>query len=220
MLTSVSLDSSSATSNQALAIRGLVYALENQHPPPISIEGLATQFGIRPRGLFDFVNICSVFGICRRDPNARLEWCGLQCAASAIDQFRYEVEMAGDSPELIELFDYSLNPSLQRIAHALIKLFFYLNVKSLDIRKVGKIFAHQKTNNKTMLRKLYMVVEALEIVQIVRRTAVVSEIRLNAPLQLIVDSPQLTLGGLLNTPEELMRGQGYEKHRKILEQFL
>jgi hypothetical protein len=113
-----------------------------------------------------------------------------------------------------------LDPSLQRIGIALVKLFFFLGAKSLDVRKVAKLFAHGKTKYKTILRKLYTVVAALEIAGIIQRTAAVSSIELKAVVQRQRGGlNQLSVDELLNSPEEISMVQKYERRRKLLEEF-
>jgi hypothetical protein len=166
------------------------------------------------------MNICSIFGICERTSDLRFEWHGLTRAVEVIDAFRREVEADGDSPELLQLFDYSLNPSLQRISIAFVKLFFYLNTRSLDVRKVGRFFAQGKTKYKTIIRKLYTAVMIMEIAGILSRTSAVSEIHLNAPLWQTDKSPQFCgLPSILNSPEEVVRIQGFERRRRIVEDY-
>jgi hypothetical protein len=161
-----------------------------------------------------------VFGICQRAPNNTLEWFGLDAAGATIDRFREEVASEGDDPEALNVFNYSLDPSLHRIAIAIVKLYFFLNLKALDVRKVGKVFAQGKTKYKTKLRKLYTVVAAMEILGIVSRTTVVAEIILNAPLERWPVVRSLGVALILNSPEELLLAKSYARRRKMLEMAL
>jgi hypothetical protein len=172
---------------------------------------------MKRRGLYDFVSICAVFGICQRSSSNIIEWFGLDRASDAIDILRAEVHSDDRKTTLRGLFNYSADPSLPKISIAVVKLFFYMSVKSLDLRKVGKFFAQGNTKYKTMVRKLYTVAAGLEIAQIVRKTAVVSEIRLNAPLHLAGSDSQLGVAFVLNTRKELEDKVGYERRRKEFE---
>jgi hypothetical protein len=117
------------------------------------------------------------------------------------------------------LFNYSADPSLPKISTAVVKLFFYLSTKSLDLRKVGKLFAQGNTKYKTMVRKLYTVAAGLELAGIVRKTDVVSEIRLNAPLHLANTTGSMGLSFLLNSRKELENEVSYERRRKEFEEI-
>jgi hypothetical protein len=117
------------------------------------------------------------------------------------------------------MFNYSSEPSLRHTASAIVQLFFHLNVKRLDVRRVAKLFGQGKTKYKTMLRKLYAVVAALEIAGIVSRTETVSEIQLNAPLQAPLKTGQFTLLSVLNSPEDAVRQRKYEARQKEFERI-
>jgi hypothetical protein len=100
---------------------------------------------------------------------------------------------------------------------AFVKLFFWINATSLDIRTVGRFFAQDKTKHKTIIRKLYTAVMAMKIAGILTRTAGISEVYSNAPLESDRDASQLTVGTMLNTPEEIVRIQRFQLRRKLLE---
>jgi hypothetical protein len=116
------------------------------------------------------------------------------------------------------MFNNSIDPSLQRLAVAIIKLFFYLRVKFLDLRKVGRLFSQRNTKYKTMLRKLYTVATGLELTGIIQKTRVVSEIQLVAPLEGDHDVIQLGLGSILNTKEELEEEHACARRRQEFEE--
>jgi hypothetical protein len=205
-----------AVVSEAVMLRRMVQALEKGSSPPEHIDDIARKFHIKTRTLYDFVDIASVFGVCLRAPNNTLEWFGIDSAGATIDRFRDEVAAEGDDPNALRLFNYPLDPSLHRIASGIVKLCFFLNVNSLDLRKVGKIFAQGKTKFKTMLRKLYTVVAAMEILGIVTRTSVVSEIVLRAPLERRRAVRSLGVEVMLNSPEEVLLVQKYEWRRRAL----
>jgi hypothetical protein len=205
--------------NESLVLKNIVCELESHRDSSRAIDELAHAFGIKRQGLYDFIRICTVFGICRLNSSNDLEWFGLQQSSSAIDQIRMDLETEGEKRELSGLFDYSIDPSLPRISVAVVKLFFFLNVRYLDLRKVGKLFAKGKTKYKTMLRKLYTVVAGLEMAGIVNRTHAVSEIHFNPPLQNSMNASQFRLLALLNSPQELAREQAYERRRKEFDQI-
>jgi hypothetical protein len=122
------------------------------------LEDLAEAFNLRHRVLYDFVRICAAFDIFRRGANNYLEWRSLTRARDAINRFRVEVDAEGDNPDTLKQFRSSVNPSLQFMGVAIVKLFFSLDLKFLNLRKVGRVFAHGQTKYKTKQRKLYTVV--------------------------------------------------------------
>jgi hypothetical protein len=184
-----------------------------------SIDGLAQEFSIKRRCLYDFLSICSTLGICRRLPSNTVEWLGLTQSHPMLQSIRLECRQEDRDRDLKEMFDYSLDASLQRIAVAVIKLFYVLRVKYLDLRKVSRLFAQRNLKYKTMLRKLYTVTGGLELAQIVRKTAMVSEIQLLVPLDIESDPTKLKLSGMLNTREELEEQRISDKRRVEFEQL-
>jgi hypothetical protein len=189
------------------------------HPHSKSlIDGLAQKFSIKRRYLYDFLSICTTLGICRRLPGNTVEWLGLAQSTLMLQSIRLECRQEDRERDLKEIFNYSMDASLQRIAVAVIKLFYVLQVKYLDLRKVSRLFAQRNLKYKTMLRKLYTVTGGLELAQIIRRTATVSEIQLIVPLDMESDLTRLKLSGMLNTSEELEEQRMSEKRRTEFEQ--
>jgi hypothetical protein len=205
---------------EGIALRQVITALELERCGLQSIDVLARDFGLKRRGIRDFLKICAVFGICRRDPNSAVEWLGLDRSGALIDQIRAETEAeGGDLRGLGRIFDYSADPSLQRISCGIVKLFFYLGTPKLDVRKAGRLFAQGKTKYKTMLRKLYTVVAGLELAGVLSRTQVVSEVQLNAPLTLVDGRSQFSVPSILNSPDDAKRQHRFEMRRREFEKM-
>jgi hypothetical protein len=102
-----------------------------------------------------------------------------------------------------------------------IKLFFVLKVTSLDLRKIARLFAQNHIKYKTMLRKLYIVINGLEVAHLVRKTAAVSQIQLLVPLDVDNGPLQLKLCAILNSEEDLEEQRGCEiRRREFQEIFL
>jgi hypothetical protein len=200
--------------NEALALRAMVAELELNKCKMISSNELAQQFNVKRRTVHDFLSICSVYMICRRYPHRVIEWLGLDRSTAAANSIRSQALAEGDKSDILTMFNYSSEPTLQHIASTFVKLFFYLNVKHLDVRRVAELFGQGKTKYKTMLRKLYTVVSGLEVAGIVRRTDVVSEIWVNVPLEAPSKSNQFTLISVLNSAEEFAQQRKYEARRK------
>jgi hypothetical protein len=205
--------------NEILVLRDVVRDLELHGPRLVTVEELSRSYGIKRRSLFDVISICAVFGICHRPQNNSIEWLGLGKSADALGRLREQAVAESDGCDLLCLFDCSAEPSLPRIAQAVIRLFFCLAVRHLDLRKVAKLFGQGKTKYKTMLRKLYTVVQGLELAGIVTRTSVVSEIKLSVPLQGQSAFSQFALSSILNTEREANLAIGREKKRKEFDQI-
>jgi hypothetical protein len=199
--------------SEPVVLRRILRYLESHLNTSCSIDGLAHDFGMKRRGLYDFLGICSIFGICRRVPNNQVEWLGMSESVAALQAIRTQIRQENDFRGLKEIFNYSMESSLPKIALAVVQLFFVLKVKFLDLRKVSRLFAQRNMKYKTMLRKLYTIAGGLQLARIVRKTSTVSEIQLLVPFDLDSESP-LKLGSMLNTPEELEEERTCELRRK------
>jgi hypothetical protein len=206
-----------APMNDSLALHRIFQHLEGSPRTLGSIDALAHEFGIRRRGLYDFISICSVFGICKRISNNQVEWDGANRSLARINAIRSESQQESSESKIKEVFNYYLDASLQRIAVGLVKLFFYLRVKFLDLRQVSRLFAQRTTKYKTMLRKVYTVATSLEIVGIVKKTTVVSEIQLSVPLDSEDSEKGLKVSSILNSKEQIELQKLGEKRRRDFE---
>jgi hypothetical protein len=200
--------------NESLVLRTMVLSLQCHPGHSRSIESLASEYGLKKRCLYDFVGICSVFRICHRTSDNQLEWFGLGHAQDVIGRIRDDVAAEASTAPLHQLFRNWADPSLPALATTVVKLFFYLSVGSLDLRKVGRLLAQGKTKYKTMVRKLYTVATCLERAEIIRKTAVVSEIQLNAPLHAARPGTMMDLASVLNSEKELKGLDACEARRR------
>jgi hypothetical protein len=203
--------------NDSVVLRMIFQSLEASPRSISSIDALARGFSIRRRGVYDFVTICSVFGLCKRISANEVDWIGASQATERLNSIRREAEQEPRDKDVREVFNYSSDGSLQRIATGLIKLFFFLRVKFLDVRQVSRFFAQRTTKYKTMLRKVYTAATSLEIAGFVKKTTVVSEIQLNAPLDLDVSERPLNVPSILNSQEQIERARAAVKRRKAFE---
>jgi hypothetical protein len=204
---------------ETLILKRLVRHLESHLRSPFSIEALVREFGLKRRGFYDFVAICSTFDICRRVSNNSVEWRGISHAIPILNTIRLECRQEPPNRSLKEMFNYSLDASLQRLAVAVIKLFFILNVKLLDLRKVCRLLSQQDIKYPTMLRKLYTIRNGLELAQIITKTDAVLQIQLLIPLESNAKPPELKLSGLLNTQREIEEQRVCEGRRREFEEL-
>jgi hypothetical protein len=205
--------------SEILVLKRLVRHLESHLRSPFSIEALAREFGLKRRGFYDFISICSTFDICRRVGHNCLEWCGISHSIPILNTIRLECRQEPPDRSLKEIFNYSLDASLQKLAVAVIKLFFILNVRLLDLRKVCRLLAQHDIKYPTMLRKLYSVRSGLEVAQIINKTDTVLQIQLLVPLEGDAKSPALKLSSLLNTQKEIEEQRVCEERRREFEEL-
>ena len=205
--------------NDSLNITKFVQFVENNHNNfnhALSMGTICENFNIKRRVLYDFISILSRFDICSKVSNEQFLWYGLSRAKNAIQMLKNNVELNPDIVMKNDL-DCTTDPSLPHIAVGLIELFFYLNVKLLDLRQACSFLATDQKKYKTLLRKLYTIAARLEVVNIVERTINVAEIRLNYPAEQI---HALSIEQLVNTREELKAECVYSARRKFFENIV
>jgi hypothetical protein len=202
--------------NDSVALQKIFQSLETSPRSIRSIDALARGFSIRRRGVHDFVSICSAFGLCKRLSGNDLDWIGASQATESLNSIRREAEQEPRDKSISSVFNYSSDASLHRIAAGVVKLFFFLRVKFIDLRQISRLFA-QGTKYKTMLRKVYTATTVLEVVGIVRKTTAVSEIQLNVSLDSEISGAGLNVSSILNSQAQIEHQLTAEKRKKDFE---
>ena len=198
--------------NEMLALKVMVNEISKSKQKMFNLNDLCSTYGVKRRGFYDFLSIGSVFKICQRHTNDNFEWFGFKNTASELECIRHQVS-SNPNICLKNFFDCSLNSSLQNIALSVVKLFYYLNQKTLDLRMVAKLFAQGPTKYKTMLRKLYTVAAGLELSEIVGKTNRVAEIQFLYPLQEKKLNP-MDIMTMLNSKEDQALEGIFQKRRE------
>lgn len=209
----------SASQNESNHLRTVIEEINRRPRRVYEICELCLEHNIKRRGIYDFLSISTAFGICKKVSSDKFEWIGLNNFESMIQQVARFVEVEAKVRTIGEMFNCSINSSLQNMALCVVKLFLYLGVKFLDLRQVGKLFSGGVAKYKTMLRKLYTIVSCLEIAGIVSRTNTAAEIKFNFTTLLNQPKTSISMQSLLNTEEELETESVYERRRKEFENF-
>jgi len=200
--------------NETLALRSLIDGLIASGKRSFSINDTCNAYGVKRRGFYDFLSIGSIFNVCRRSSNDCFEWFGFDGTKDILEKVSVAVNQEQFS-DISRGFSCATNSSLNNISMNVIRLFFYLHVRFLDLRQVAKLFSLGGAKYKTMLRKLYTVATGLELSGIVSRTNRVAEIRFLYPLpeSSLMFSP-LNVASLLNSKKEMDEETKYQKRRK------
>ena len=208
-------------------ISHIVHFIEVEPNKSFSVNKLCNDFKIKRRVLYDFVSILSEFGCCTKIYAEKFEWFGLSALNKKINDmkatFDKESRILKDN-QIRDSFDCVTNTSLPQIAVCIIKLFFYLNVKTLDLREACKFFVMKDpAKYNTLLRKMYTVSSRLKVVGILSETLNTAEIHLcNFESQANNDSSNsrnVKINNLINTDQELKIEQIYSQRRKEFESF-
>jgi hypothetical protein len=204
---------------ESICLKKIIDFLELNIAIIVSVDDLTANHGVKRRAVHECVTVCSVFGMCSKSANGAVQWLGRQQAETSIPKMRAAIVRECQGKTMKQTFDCSQDASLAHIAVSLVKLYFYLGTKCLDLRKVGRLFAQRTIKYKTILRKLYTVASVLTLVSVLRRTTSASELQLVYPLK--PDSPaQFSVEVMLNTEEELEEEQNYERRRREFEQIV
>lgn len=184
-----------------------------------SMRDLCDQFNIRRRVFYDFISILSEFSCCSKIFAEQFVWYGLRNANQCLIEIRNEMERYSKDESIpdseLKLSMNCLNKtSLPHIAIALVKLFFYLNTKKLDLREACKfLISSDPKKYNTLLRKLYTVSSRLQVAGILTKTLNVAEVKICD-----FDPPQpnftIQFRNLINTDEELANEQRFSMRRK------
>lgn len=213
------LDDSSKISpiNEMLALRTMIQDISNKSVKIYNLNELCNTYGIKRRGFYDFLSIGTVFKICYRHTNDTFEWYGFNETYKVLVYISQTVQKESMNKGIKEFFDCSANSSLQNLALNVVKLFFYLNTKFLDLRQVAKLFSQGTSKYKTMLRKLYTVAAGLELAEIIGKTNRVAEIKFLHPIPSRAFADPTDIMSMLNTKEELDAESNFEGRRKIFQ---
>ena len=197
--------------NEMVALKAMVKEISKSNSKIYNLNTLCTTYGVKRRGFYDFLSIGQVFNICQKHSNDNFEWFGFSNANSVLEKIKKEARNTVSVP-IQAFFDCSLNSSIQNIAVSVVKLFFYLNQKTLDLRMIAKLFAQGSTKYKTMLRKLYTVAAGLELSEIIGKTNKVAEIRFLYPLQEVTTNP-LDIMSMLNSRDDQILEELFQQRR-------
>lgn len=208
-----------AIANDTNLLKKTIETISQSPRKMFGINGVCSAFGIKRRGLYDFLSVSTIFGVCRKANSDEFEWIGLGGIEKKLKEISDGLERDATTASVLELFNCATNSSIQNVSVCVIRLFLYLNVRCLDLREIGKLFCQKRCKYKTMLRKLYTVASSLEIAGIISRTAVVAEIKLNFnPAG--EERKAMDVRSLLNKSSDTEKEQRYAERREAYEAYV
>lgn len=158
--------------------RVLVIDYEQSHPHDISIMKIAKDNSIQHRRVYDFFNLLSYLNVCQIVERGKLSWVGTQEIAGVVREVYTQIECMSVSQGIKELFNVGQSPSLGILATKFISLYFYLGMDKLLLRQVSILFHDGKSDIKSLERRMYLVLNFLEIIGVVIHTTKTGEYRL------------------------------------------
>jgi hypothetical protein len=157
----------------------LINELDNHSCEPVSVLPLTARFAIKARRLYDFINILSAIGCCRKSGLGHLIWVGRHQIPAFLANLG--ASMGIDNPEktLCELFPISECVGMANLTVRFMLMFRALRTNQVDLRFVGNLFARKTNRYKSTLCKLYQISFVLCAVGVCARTSQVCQVVLS-----------------------------------------
>ncbi|OHT08732.1 hypothetical protein TRFO_04830 [Tritrichomonas foetus] len=181
--------------------RSVVKEYELRKPQNISIMNIAREHDVQHRRVYDFFNMLTSLGVCRVIERGRLAWVGLHEIENTLMKTYAHMEMTSLCECQASLFNAGTSPSLGTLALNFIGLYFFLGVEILSMRQAAKIFYDHQSDIKSLERRLYLVLNFLEVINVVAHTSKTSQYRL------VINRERIVQYGLLarkNACQKLM----------------
>jgi hypothetical protein len=163
------------------AISLLIGELDNRILQPVAIAALASRFSIKTRRVYDFVNVLSSLGCCRKSGYDHVIWLGRDHLPDCIRQLRNSREIENPDRSLSDLFPVTGCVGIGNLSVSLMLMFHALRVNHLDLRLVSNFFSRETQRYKSTLCKLYQITLLLCSAGILKRTAQVCDVVLLGP---------------------------------------
>lgn len=128
---------------------------------------IARRYGVQHRRIYDFFNLLTHFGVCRNLGKGRMSWLGSDRMDKYIHESFIAVEKESIGKSIDEIFPLEESPSLGTIATHILKLFMYLGTDTLNLRGMVSLFSQGENDTKSLERRVYLVLNMLEILKII-----------------------------------------------------
>jgi hypothetical protein len=183
----------------------LVVRFEQEGDHAIVVRKIATEYGLQHRRVYEFFNLLTGLGVCSQIQRGHLSWDGLSKIPFAIEPVYTEIEANSLNKSIDAVFHLSKSPSLGLIALRFLSLYLYLGVNSLSIKRVAFLFIGGKAGIKSLQRRMYLVLNLLEVLGTVQHAKAVSEYRLLLDTTTIFENAMKKRKQLsLDSPPELI----------------
>ena len=166
------------TSSISVILKAVIKDFEETKPQNISVMSISREQNIQHRRLYDFFNVLTSLGACTVVERGRIAWEGLGKIEQTLMEMYAQIEVSSITEGQAEIFNAGTSPSLGTLALNFIGLFFFLGVDVLSMRKAAKIFYDNRSDIRSLERRLYLVLNYLEIINIISRTTKTSQYRL------------------------------------------
>ena len=230
---SSSLYHSNSTSKKSTSIskifEEMIKNFENNKPKNLNVITVSEQFNISSRRVYDFFNVFTALGVCKNQYKGSIEWISIKKVTETIIMNYKKIEQESDFKTIKDLFNPGPSPSLGVIAMYFISLFFYLDIEILNIHKVSALFMAEKSDRKSLERRLYLVLAILELAGLVYHSQKTGEYCIKLPVHEIVKQTLEnkknnhtygnTVLSLMSTVSDSFIRSTFSSRRKIFDQI-
>lgn len=166
----------------------IVEDFEKRNPNDISITKITQNKNVQHRRVYDFFNMLTTLNICQYINKGKLKWNGVSSLNKTIQDAYIQIEIDSLDCTISSLFCVGPSPSLGSIAINFLCLFMYFGVDTFFFKNASMLFYHPSIDIKSLERRIYLVLNFLEVLGIVSHTSKTSEYRLNMNVKSIVEN--------------------------------
>lgn len=168
-LANQSMDRKSKSMTIQQIFRNIICKYEQEKPQDISIIQISKTHNIQHRRVYDLFNFLTSFGVCIFIERKKVGWVGMDNFYVHL-QKEYEcIESQFTSTSMKTLFELGPSPSLGKICSKLLCLYLFLDVTTLQMKKVIKFLHDPRSDIKSLERRVYLVLSFLEILSFIRK---------------------------------------------------
>jgi hypothetical protein len=170
----------------------LIAELDRHAQQPVAIPLLSARFNIKTRRLYDFINILSAVGCCRKSGVDHLIWIGRSQIPGFVAELRRVRGIDNPDRSLCDLFPVFDCVGIANLTSCFLLVFPALRTNRLDLRFVGYLFSLRMSRYKSTLCKLYQIVFVLCAAGVCNRTSQACQVVL---LDAYIDFPIIHIDG-------------------------
>ncbi|OHS97314.1 hypothetical protein TRFO_36509 [Tritrichomonas foetus] len=166
--------------------KSIVANLEQHKLTTFSVLHIAQSNMVQHRRVYDFFNLMTSLGVCKVASKGNLEWIGIDKAETSISDFYDELEVHALSSNFSLTFNLVSSPSLGNLAYHVIGLFLYLNMETLSLKQISRVFHDGKSDIRSLERRLYLVLSFLEVINLIKRSVQVGHYTLHVNREFMI----------------------------------
>lgn len=168
--------------------QSIVHDFENRSPNDISIMKVAKNNKVQHRRVYDFFNMLTSLNICQYIVKGKLTWVGVSSLNITLQDAYAKIEIDSIDIPMKVLFCVGPSPSLGTLAIKFLCLYMYLGVDSLFLKNVSMIFHDPRSDIKSLERRIYLILNFLEVLGTVSHSSKSGEYKLNLNVESIVEN--------------------------------